>query len=151
MGELKSEANIDYEPLQELLIQQDFESADRLTSVKLREIVGEAAIKRGWLYFTEVSQINNTDLQIINDLWVEHSGGKFGFSVQRKIWLGLDKNWEKFWRQIGWKQDGSFTRYPTGFTWDLTAPKGHLPLSNQIRGNKTISAIFSHPLWSVSS
>jgi hypothetical protein len=151
MGELKSEVNIDYKPLQELLIQQNFESADRLTSIKLREIVGEAAIKRGWLYFTEVSQINNTDLQTINDLWVEHSGGKFGFSVQRKIWLGLDKNWEKFWKQIGWKQDGSFTRYPTEFIWDLNAPKGHLPLSNQIRGNKTISAIFSHPLWVVSN
>jgi hypothetical protein len=149
MGELQSEANIDYKPLEELLIQQNFESADRLTSIKLREIVGEEAVKRGWLYFTEVAQINNTDLKTINELWVTHSDGKFGFSVQRKIWLGLDKNWEKFWLQIGWKKDSKFTRYPNEFIWDTTAPKGHLPLSNQIRGNKTMTAIFAHPVWLV--
>jgi hypothetical protein len=149
MGELQTEANIDYKPLEQLLIEQDFESADRLTSIKLREIVGEASVKRGWLYFSEVAQINNTDLQTINDLWLAHSDGKFGYSVQRKIWLGLDKNWEKFWVQIGWKKGGSFTRYPNEFIWNSSAPKGHLPLSNQIRGNKTIAAIFLHPLWSV--
>jgi hypothetical protein len=147
MGELKSETNIDYTPLAQLLIEQDFEAADRLTSIKLRESVGEVTVKRGWLYFTEVAQINNTDLKTINDLWLANSDGKFGFSVQRKIWLGLDKNWEKLWLQIGWKKDGRFTRYPTEFIWDINAPKGHLPLSNQIRGNKTISAIFAHPLW----
>ncbi len=147
MGELRSEANIDYKPLEALLIQQDFESADRLTSIKLREIVGEASVKRGWLYFTEVAQINNTDLQTINDMWLAYSDGKFGYSIQRKIWLGLDKNWEKFWLQIGWKKENKFTRYPNEFIWNIDAPKGHLPLSNQIRGNKTIAALFSHPLW----
>ncbi len=147
MGELRTEVNIDYAPLEELLKEQKFEAADRLTSVQLREIVGKDSVNRGWLYFTEVAQINNTDLKTINELWLDYSDGKFGYSVQRKIWLGLDKNWEKFWLQIGWKKDLKFTRYPQEFIWNIDAPKGHLPLSNQIRGNKTIAAIFSHPLW----
>jgi hypothetical protein len=144
---LESGSGIDYEPLQQLLAQQDFQSADRLTSQKMCEAVGSAAVERGWMYFSEVAQINNADLQTIDHLWLVYSEGKFGFSVQRKMWLNLGKNWEKLWLQIGWKKDGTFTRYPTDFIWSLDAPKGHLPLSNQIRGNKTISAIFSHPLW----
>jgi len=147
MGEYSLLISEGYKPLQELLVKQDFQAADLMTSLKMRELVGTEAVNRGWIYFTEIAQINNADLKTINDLWLEHSEGKFGFSVQRKIWLGLDKNWEKFWRQIGWKQNNKFTRYPTEFVWDLTAPKGHLPLSNQIRGNKTISSIFAHPLW----
>jgi hypothetical protein len=144
---LDSASRIDYEPLQQMLIQQDFEAADRLTSQKMCEAAGSAAVARGWVYFTEVAQINNADLHTINLLWLVYSEGKFGFSVQRKIWLGLGKNWEKLWLQIGWKKGGKFTRYPGGFIWSLDAPKGHLPLSNQIRGNKTIAAIFAHPLW----
>lgn len=143
MGELNSV----YTPLALLLTQQNFEEADRVTSAIMRQLAGEAAQQRGWIYFTEIALISDIDFKTINDLWLSHSGGKFGFSVQRKIWLGLDKNWEKFWRQIGWKKDGSFMRYPQEFIWTLEAPRGHLPLSNQIRGNKTITSIFNHPAW----
>ncbi len=145
---LRSAKNVDYQELQELLAKGEFEAADKLTNLKLCEAANNTALQRGWLYFTDVRQIPNDDLQMINDLWVVYSEGKFGFSVQRKIWLSLGKNWEKLWRQIGWKKDGSFTRYPTEFSWNLTAPKGHLPLSNQLRGNKAIQALFAHPLWS---
>ncbi len=144
---LETESGIDYEPLQKLLVQQDFQSADRLTSQTMCTAAGNEAMGRGWLYFSEVAQIKNTDLNTINNLWLVYSEGKFGFSVQRKMWLSLGKNWEKLWLQIGWKKDGTFTRYPADFIWSLDAPKGHLPLSNQIRGNKTISSIFAHPLW----
>lgn len=144
---LETESGIDYEPLQKLLVQQEFQEADRITSQTMCAAAGSAAMERGWLYFSEVAQIKNVDLNTINNLWLVYSEGKFGFSVQRKIWLNLGKNWEKLWLQIGWKKDGTFTRYSTDFIWSLEAPKGHLPLSNQIRGNKTISSIFAHPLW----
>lgn len=144
---LKSEKEIDYQPIQVLLAKQDFEEADRVTSKKLCEAAGAAALARGWLYFTDAKSIPISDLQTINQLWLVYSEGKFGFSVQRKIWLSLGKGWEKFWLKIGWKKDGSFTRYPNEFIWSLDAPRGHLPLSNQLRGNKTMQAIFSHPAW----
>jgi GUN4-like len=61
--------------------------------------------------------------------------------------LGLSKNWENFWSKIGWKNGNTWTRYPNEFIWDLSAPKGHLPLSNQLRGVRVIASLFSHPAW----
>lgn len=145
---LASEDNIDYSPLQQLLISQDFQAADRMTLQKLCELAGPAALQRKWLYFTEVENFPIIDLQTINTLWLVYSEGKFGFSVQREIWLSLGKNWEKFWGKIGWRNSNTWTRYPDGFTWNLTAPIGHLPLSNQLRGNRVIVTLLSHPAWS---
>lgn len=144
---LHSERDIDYAPLQQLLTVQDFQAADRMTLQKLCELAGPAAVQRKWLYFTEVGNFTITDLQTINTLWLVHSEGKFGFSIQREIWLSLEKNWEKFWPKIGWKTGNNWTRYPDGFTWNLTAPKGHLPLSNQLRGVRVIASLLSHPAW----
>jgi GUN4-like/ARM-like repeat domain, GUN4-N terminal len=144
---LLSERNIDYYPLQQLLAKQDFQAADLLTIQKMCELAGEAAVKRKWLYFTEVDKFPITDLRTIDLLWLMHSEGKFGFSVQRQLWLSQGKNYTKLWQQIGWKSD-NWTRYPAEFTWDLSAPKGHLPLSNQLRGVRTLASIFAHPAWS---
>ncbi len=147
---LHSERGVDYKPLQEQLAQQQFQAADQLTLQKLCELAGPAAANRKWLYFSEVDGFPATDLQTVDRLWQVHSEGKFGFSVQRQIWLSLGKNWDNFWPKIGWKQDNQWTRYPEEFTWDLTAPRGHLPLSNQLRGVRVISALLSHQAWSVS-
>ncbi|PPS41443.1 GUN4 domain-containing protein [Chroococcidiopsis sp. TS-821] len=145
--QLNSEQGIDYTPLQKLLADQDFQAADRLTLQKLCELAGPAAIQRKWLYFTEVENFTNTDLQTINKLWLIHSEGKFGFSVQREIWLGVGKNWEKLWPKIGWKSGNNWTRYPNEFTWNLSAPRGHLPLSNQLRGVRVMASLLAHPAW----
>ncbi|WP_019507825.1 GUN4 domain-containing protein [Pleurocapsa sp. PCC 7319] len=145
---LKSEHNVDYRPLQELLAQQDFQRADIVTLQKLCELAGSAAIERKWIYFTEVESFPIEDLLTLDKLWLMHSEGKFGFSVQRRIWLSVGKDFSKLWTKIGWKAGNSWTRYPKEFTWDLTAPKGHLPLSNQLRGVRVIDAIFAHPAWS---
>ena len=144
---LQSDRNIDYSELQKLLANQDFEAADRLTLQKMCELAGEEAVKRKWLYFTEVENFPINDLQTIDKLWLIHSEGKFGFSVQRQMWLGLRKNWENLWVKIGWKKGNNWTRYPNEFIWSLDAPKGHLPLSNQLRGVRAISSLLSHPAW----
>ena len=144
---LQSERGIDYSSLQQMLALQDFQSADRITLQKLCELAGPSAVQRKWLYFTEVKSFTTTDLQTINTLWLVHSEGRFGFSTQRDIWLALDKNWERFWSTIGWKTGNNWTRYPDQFTWKLSAPKGHLPLSNQLRGVRVIASLLSHPAW----
>jgi hypothetical protein len=140
--ELK-ERTIDFLPLFDLLSRSEYQKADVLHNRKMCEAAGQSAADRGWLYFTEVDQISIKDLLTFDRLWLVFSEGKFGYSVQRRIWLNLGKNWEKLWQQIKWKQDGSFTRYPGGFIWTIDAPRGHLPLSNQIRGNRTLEAIFN--------
>lgn len=148
---LRSPAGIDYTPLVQLLAQQDFEEADRLTLAKLCELSGTAAVKRGWVYFTEVEQISVEDLQTIDHLWRVYSEDKFGYSVQRELWLGVNKDWDRLWPKIGWKSGNIWTRYPKEFIWDLSAPRGHLPLSNQLRGVRVISSLLSHPAWTSAS
>lgn len=144
---LRSEKGIDYTALQQLLAQQQFEEADRLTIQKMCDLAGESAAARKWLYFTEVESFPMTDLRTIDALWIAHSDGKFGFSVQREIWLSVGKNWDKLWSKIGWKSGNNWTRYPNGFNWTLEAPRGHLPLSNQLRGVRVIASLFAHPAW----
>jgi hypothetical protein len=145
---LDSDRQIDYSSLQQALAQQKFQEADTITRQKLCELAGEDAIKRKWVYFTEVEQFPVTDLSTLNQLWFLHSQGKFGFSIQREIWLSLDKDFTKLWTKIGWKNEITWTRYPNEFIWNLDAPKGHLPLSNQLRGVREIAAIFAHAAWS---
>ncbi len=144
---LRSQHNLDYLLLQQLLAKQEFEAADKLTIQKLCELAGSAAVRRKWIYFTEIESLSSIDLQTIDALWLAHSGGRFGFSVQREIWLGVGKNWDKLWSKIGWKSGNNWTRYPNGFTWSLDAPRGHLPLSNQLRGVRVIAALLEHPAW----
>jgi hypothetical protein len=145
---LRSQRGIDYQPLQKLLAERQFQAADQLTLQKMCELAGLAAVKRKWLYFTEVDSLPTVDLQTINQLWLVHSEGKFGFSVQRQIWLGVGRNWDALWPKIGWKTDKKWTRYPQEFIWNITAPRGHLPLSNQLRGVQVINALLCHPAWS---
>jgi hypothetical protein len=144
---LQSSVGVDYTQLQKLLAQQDFQAADKLTTEKLCELAGADAVKRKWIYFTEVEQLPTIDLHTIDTLWLLHSEGKFGFSIQREMWLGMGKNWDKLWPKIGWKEGNNWTRYPSSFTWNLTAPRGHLPLSNQLRGVRVICSLLSHPAW----
>jgi hypothetical protein len=145
---LASERQIDYRLLQQLLAQQDFETADSVTRQKFCELAGEGALQRKWVYFTEVEQFPITDLQTIDRLWWLHSEGKFGFSVQRRLWIALGRDFVKLWPAIGWKNGNSWTQYPNGFTWDLSAPVGHLPLLNQLRGVRVADSLYNHPVWS---
>jgi hypothetical protein len=145
---LASDRNIDYTTLQQALVQQKFELADNLTREKLCELAGEGAIQRKWIYFTEVIGFPSEDLNTVNALWWVHSEGRFGFSVQRKLWLGTGRDFVKLWPKIGWKDGNSWTKYPRGFIWDLNAPVGHLPLLNQLRGVRVADSIFTHPVWS---
>jgi hypothetical protein len=144
---LASASGIDYQPLQQLLAQGDFQSADVMTLQKMCELAGAAAIERKWIYFTEIVNLQSTDLITLDRLWLMSSVGKFGFSVQRRIWLSVGKDFTKLWTKINWKSGNAWTRYPQEFTWDLSAPRGHLPLSNQLRGVRVIDAIFAHPAW----
>ncbi len=144
---LSSNSSVDYQPLQRLLIAQEFEEADRVTLQKLCELAGPAAIQRKWVYFTEVDSFPNQDLLTIDQLWRVYSEDRFGFSKQRELWLGLNQNWDRLWEKLEWKSGNIWTRYPGEFVWDLSAPVGHLPLSNQLRGVRMMEFLLSHPAW----
>jgi hypothetical protein len=144
---MASDLGIDYGEIQLLLLQEDYEEADRQTFVRMCELAGPTAVKRKWFYFSEVPQFPIADLQTLDRLWLVYSEGKFGFTVQRSLWLGVNQVWEDLWPKIGWKQGLTWTRYPEAFTWDLTAPRGHLPLTNQLRGVRAMDALMNHPAF----
>ena len=73
--------------------------------------------------------------------WKVASGGKFGFSVQRDIWNQNQKRWAKFIKQLDWVT-GEYSIYKKWnatageFNYTIDAPRGHLPLTNALRGTQ---------------
>jgi len=73
-------------------------------------------------------------LKEIDQMWVEASQGRFGFSVQKQIWESVrppavlytdyDSLWENFGEQVGWYK-GHWKKYNT-LPFSLTSP-GSLP------------------------
>ena len=83
----------------------------------------------------ELANFPRESLRAIDNLWIEHSEGKFGFSVQKEIYLqcgGIsdgkyhEKAWRKFCYAVGWTFSNGVYIY-TRF--DIQSPKGHLPLA----------------------
>lgn len=140
-----SAQGLDYTPLQQALIRQEFEEADRLTSEHLRQLAGPDAVKRGYVYYSEVPPMAAVDLESLDRLWLTYSQGRFGFSVQLRLLRSLAGRWDQLWPRLGWKQGGVWTRYPRAFTWSIDAPEGHLPLVNQLRGVRLMDALLHHP------
>ena len=136
---------IDYAPFQKALLSESFESADRFTSSTLRQLAGPEAEARGYVYFSEVESISGVDLATLDRLWIAYSQGRFGFSVQARLLNSLGDRYDRLWPRIGWKTDGVWTRYPNAFTWAITAPEGHMPLINQLRGVRLMDALLNHP------
>lgn len=140
--------NHKYKELNNMLREQKFQEADKVTQKYLLKLAQRKTInKKQWLYFTEIYLIPGYDLFIIDLLWKVYSNNKFGFSIQRKIWLSYNQNWNIFLEKIGWSQQGNMKRYPNEFIWNMNAPKGHLPLFNQIRGNQVLLSLFKHNTW----
>jgi len=151
---LLSEREMDYVPLATMLMTGDFEAADQFTREALIKLAGEGAVKRNFVYYTEVPSIPCTDLATIELLWNKYSDGKFGYTVQEKIYRLQKEDFDNFCKKIGWslttEADVDRKRRWFGnseFIYDLTAPKGHLPLTNAIRGTTLFKYLMKHPVW----
>jgi hypothetical protein len=70
--------------------------------------------------------------------WKVASGGKFGYSVQRDIWNQQQKRWDRFIKQLGWVAgiNNIYLKWPAEFIYSIDAPRGHLPLTNALRGTQ---------------
>lgn len=147
------QCGMDYAPLRDALLAADFRTADDETRALLIKLAGPAAVKRGWVYFTEVAPIPQADLATVDDLWRAASGNKFGFTVQREMFAQAQRRWTKFFQQIGWVQgeNNVYLKWPAEFIYSLDAPKGHLPLTNALRGTQLFEALLGHPAFQRSS
>jgi len=142
----ESDLGLDFSKLRSLLEEQDFKAADAETRSLLIKMAGDAAIKRGWVYFAEVKTIPEKDMDTLETLWQENSNGKFGFVQQRKIWRQVRGQFDKFAEKVSWFTDTWKNRnWPDEFIYNVEAPVGHLPLTNCIRGAQVLEELLSHP------
>ncbi|WP_407657054.1 GUN4 domain-containing protein [Mastigocoleus testarum] len=118
---------MDYTYLQDLLKAEQWKEADRETlAVMLKAADRE---KQGWFNNESIDNFPCNDLRTINQLWIQNSNRRFGFSVQKRIWESVGRDYEKFGEQVGWRK-GMLTKqwlYYREITFNINAPLGHLP------------------------
>jgi|GEM_PF-4683475 hypothetical protein len=123
----------DYSLLHELLTNQQWKEADLETTQIFLKIAKRQ--KAGWLRAIDIANISCSDILMIDKLWRNASGGQFGFSVQRNIWLSVDGKPGKcerpilddFGDKVGWRINNNWLKNYEEFNFYLDAPQGHLP------------------------
>ena len=121
-----------YQQLETYLKNEQWQEADKET----RKVMLKVA-DREEQDFLDADSINNFSceaLRKIDRLWVKYSKGKFGFSVQKKIYESLGgtgvynkKIWDSFGNRIGWSKGENWVKY-YDLTFNLNAPDAHLPV-----------------------
>ena len=127
--QLKSAKGIDYRNLEDLLKRQQWKEADIITFETMLRICD----RHGFLRVKDIDIFPCEDLQIIDQLWLNYSQEKFGFSIQKQLFDQLDngqqyndKLWDDFGLIIGWRKENKNIRYDRAI-FDINAPRGHLP------------------------
>ncbi len=111
-------SNVDYEytELERLLSQEKWKEADEETARCMLQVAERE--QEGWLRVEDIERFPCTDLRTIDQLWVQYSNGKFGFSVQKKIYHNLGGTreyngevYEAFNNEVGWCPEGQLLLY----------------------------------------
>jgi hypothetical protein len=133
--QLKSDVRMDYSKLHDLLKAGKWKEADEETARVMLAVAKRE--EEGWLNNEHIDNFPCADLRTIDQLWVKYSNGRFGFSVQKRIYQGLGgmkeynyEIWEKFGDKVGWRKGGSWLDRGDRDTiiFDKKAPEGHLPV-----------------------
>lgn len=123
-SEWSSATGVDYSKLRDLLAAGKWEEADRETANLMLLICGKE--KEGKLNIEDVQHLPHRDLRTLDNLWLEYSQGRFGFSIQAKVWLQVKGKYEEFGNLIGWRKNFATLPY-NQLIFNLKAPEGHLP------------------------
>jgi len=125
---LESEKGIDYRKLKDLLKAGRWEESNQETIQLMLAIANRGS--KDWLDPDSLEKFPSQDLKTIDQLWVAFSKGRFGFSIQKKIWeeSGAPTNncaneWKVFGSSVGWRVDGEWLKYS-----DLRKDPSHSPL-----------------------
>jgi hypothetical protein len=111
----------------------NWKEADYETYLVMIQALGKK--ENDYLEYDELLNFPCTDLRTIDRLWVKYSNGRFGFSVQKEIYLSCggkadgeyyEEAWDKFGDRVGWKVENSWILLDVTFS--TLAPEGHLPV-----------------------
>jgi hypothetical protein len=137
---------MDYRKLRDLLSQGKWKEADDETT-RVMLVVAKRE-EEGWLNVEDIDNFPCADLRTIDQLWVKYSDGKFGFSVQKRIYQSLGGTrgynweiWEKFGDKVGWRKGGGWLYYKD-ITFDKKAAEGHLPALDQALDQELLRGYF---------
>lgn len=129
---ISSTTTVNYAKLRNLLAAGKFKEADDETTMAMLQAVGKEI--EGFFNPEDIDQFPCEDLLIIDNLWLNYSKKKFGFSVQKDIYLsvvGAGRNYDDIWKNfadlVGWRKGGNWLRENSDLTFDINAPSGHLP------------------------
>lgn len=131
---LSPETGVDYTALQQDLQQEQWLEANETTISLMLQSVGR--LQQGWIPQEEVKQMACWDLKIIDDLWKQYSGGRFGFTVQFPIFVETGNRpgrlvdteaYDNFGARIGWRDQDGWIQFKYSLDYSLDAPMGHLP------------------------
>ncbi|MEB3230995.1 MAG: GUN4 domain-containing protein, partial [Leptolyngbyaceae bacterium] len=127
--------DIDYTKLSNFLENNQWKEADYETYLIMLQAGGRYDPGEG-IPKEDLRQFPCAVLQTIDHLWITASKGKFGFSLQKNIYLqsgGVLNGqvpstdvWQEFNRRVGWSVEGRGIWYDD-LTFSLDAPIGHLP------------------------
>jgi hypothetical protein len=130
------EVFLDCEKLKQLLESGKLKDADYETKQLLLELAGRK--KEGWLRPEDIKSLPSEALVAIDQLWTKYSNGRFGFSVQSKIWreMGCNSSADTSIQTVSENRFGQFMYWRVSsmwlfpwdsFSYDMQAPQGSLP------------------------
>ena len=146
----------DFHTLNELLQYQKWEQAD-LETAKIIYAIGQNELSRhfeceydspDYIVEEHIKILPKKYLNNIDKLWKKHSNGRFGFSVQKRIWESICKQKqesiyfsqykaiEQFGDSVGWRKKDDWLYYVDLYDSLKTAVPGHLPLAYMLNSDK---------------
>jgi serine/threonine protein kinase len=148
-------AKADFTQLDLYLAQRKWQEADEETMDIMSKVIGEVIRREDVFPFRQCKNFPREELKIIDSLWIKYSNGKFGFSVQKQIWLECGGKVEiydgseaifkvakdgtvgindsslvcRWGKKIGWRKRGAWLdMFGDALTYSsFWAPRGHLP------------------------
>ncbi len=127
-----------YTRLRLLLAAGNWREANRETKILLLQLVGRNPQDK--LKLEDIAQMTCEDLGAIDQLWVNSSGDRFGFSIQRRIWvsLGGERNvsyrlYYQFADRVEWRVSGHWVS-ATNLSINLNNREGQFPLLPEMFG-----------------
>ena len=123
-----------YDGLRRYLVEGNWFEADKET---IRLILDIAGLEQEELSPDEIKQFPCNDLRVIDQLWSKYSNGRFGFSIQLRIYQELGGNLaatieqnqqliEKWGEQLGWRENNRW-KHCNELDYSLNAPQGGHP------------------------
>lgn len=81
---ISNTTGLNYTRLRDLLAAGKWQESDKLTTKMMLKVASRE--QQGWFRREDINKFSCEDLSMINQLWLDYSQGKSGFTVQKEIW-----------------------------------------------------------------